>query len=168
MALPHEDNTMTNIKRALIAAGMFLLAYTPAIAEPPPAGDYGGGRERAVIVCDTREQVVSIVRAGDENPLSGARTRYNQLAMMPNGAGERLCGVISIGNGPISFGVREDLGKFYLEEGEIRHAWTVFIRIPAAPQGYWLLWLDPWVEVPIEPSRVPGSDPVEWQFILAI
>ncbi|MGH6926007.1 MAG: hypothetical protein ACRED5_19955 [Propylenella sp.] len=117
------------MKRLAFAAMAAFLA-APAAAQPPPQGWVG--EFSASILCDTREQLQSIVDAFEEGPVA-AEERFQELYRRQNDRSEPTCavaGVVAVASGTTDLGLIE-FG------GEMAYAWIVRIANDAG-EGYYL------------------------------
>lgn len=119
------------MKRRILAASAMLLAGA-AYAGPPPQG-YRGGFEQASILCDTQEQLQSIVEAFGEGT-GAAQARYSELFATRNAKSEPTCAFAAVRVAVT--GESLDLGSFEIDGSEF-HAWSVHIR-NVAGEGYYL------------------------------
>jgi hypothetical protein len=108
----------------LIVAGAasvaLLAAALPANAQPPQ-GKY---QSETVIVCDTAEQIRSIVAAGKNNDETGAFTQFTAFAKQLNAAKEPACTIVDV-NAAADQAI--ELGTFSIFAATPRHAWAVHI-----------------------------------------
>jgi hypothetical protein len=117
------------MKRLALAAVAALLAGTTA-AQPPPQG--WTGQFSASILCDTQEQLQSIVDAFDEGA-DAAERRFEELYRRQNERSEPTCAVVAV------VAVATDtkkLGLIDLGEGKA-YGWIVRVANGAA-EGYYL------------------------------
>lgn len=119
------------MKRHILAASAMLLAGA-AYAGPPPQG-YQGGFKRASILCDTQEQLQSIISAFDES-VGAAQARYSELFAKRNEKSEPTCAFAAVRVAVT--GESRDLGTFEIDGSEFR-AWSVHIK-NLAGEGYYL------------------------------
>ena len=119
------------MNRIILAASAVLLA-TAAHAGPPVRG-YQGGLHRPSILCDTQEQLQSIIQAFDQG-LGAAQARYGELFATMNDKSEPTCAVAAVR--VATTGESIDLGTFIVDGSEFR-AWSVHIRNTAG-EGYYL------------------------------
>ena len=118
--------------RHMLAASAMLVIAGAAQAGPPPQG-YQGGFERASILCDTQEQLQSIVEAFDES-VGAAQARYSELFAKRNEKSEPTCAFAAVRVAVT--GESRDLGTFEIDGSEFR-AWSVHIK-NLAGEGYYL------------------------------
>jgi len=123
------------LKGPFLAISAILLAGT-ANAGPPPNG-WEGGFSRASVVCDTKEQLQSIVAAFDQG-VEAAQSRYIQLFATMNARHEPTCAVTAVGTSV----TREtaDLGMFEVGRKSF-HGWSIHVANDAG-DGYYL-YLEP-------------------------
>lgn len=120
-----------------VAAGVVLF-YAAAFAGPPPVG-WQGGFGRASIVCDTAEQLQSIVDAFATST-EAAKQRFGELFALRNAVNEPTCAVTAIRR--FTAGESIDLGIITMN-GTAFHGWSVNI-INRNGTGYYL-YLEPTV-----------------------
>jgi hypothetical protein len=119
------------MNRIILAASAVLLAST-AHAGPPVQG-YQGGFHRPSILCDTQEQLQSIIQAFEQG-LGAAQARYSELFATMNDKREPTCAVAVVR--VATTGDSIDLGTFSVHGSEFR-AWSVHIHNTAG-EGYYL------------------------------
>jgi hypothetical protein len=128
------------MRRHIIAASAIALASS-AYAGPPPKG-YQGGFERASILCDTAEQLQSIIDAFELGP-EAAQARYGELFATMNEKREPTCAVTAIRTA--TTGDATELGTFEIDGTEFR-GWSVHIANDAG-EGYYLYLESPKVQL---------------------
>jgi hypothetical protein len=120
-----------------LAAAIPLLAAS-ANAQPPSVGSVGAFPTS--IVCDTREEVHSILSAFDKGVEAGT-TRFAQLYRKVNTRREPTCAVTSVGSAAAE-GL-ETLGPVKIAGDEV-YGWIVHIEAGAGDAYY--LYLEPRAE----------------------
>jgi hypothetical protein len=120
------------MRRHIFAAAAAVALAGSAYAEPPPKG-YQGGFERASILCDTQEQLQSIIDAFSVSA-EAAQARYAELFATMNEKREPTCAVTAIRTAVTGEAI--ELGTFEVEGSEFR-GWSVHIE-NAAGEGYYL------------------------------
>lgn len=114
----------------ICAALAFLLAFSvPALAAdetPPPGSGWFGSFRAPMIVCDTKDQIASIVAASKAKP-NGAQAKYGELNAARNARAEPICVVARILN--VAVGESEDLGAFQFLGDVWAHGWAVHIGV---------------------------------------
>jgi hypothetical protein len=119
------------MNRIILAASAVLLAST--VHAGPPVRGYQGGLHRPSILCDTQEQLQSIIEAFGEG-LGAAQARYGELFATMNDKSEPTCAVAAVR--VAKTGESIDLGTFMVDGSEFR-AWGVHISNTAG-EGYYL------------------------------
>jgi hypothetical protein len=119
------------MKRIVLAASAALLAST--VHAGPPVVGYQGGLHRPSILCDTQEQLKSIISAFNQG-LGAAQARYSELFSTMNDKREPTCAVAAVR--VATTGKSLDLGTFIVDGSEFR-AWSVHVRNTAG-EGYYL------------------------------
>jgi hypothetical protein len=107
-----------------------------AHAGPPPKG-WEGGFSRASILCDTNDQLKSIVAAFDDG-VDAAQARYAQFFSTMNAKHEPTCAVTNIQSSVTT--ETSDLGVFEVGH-ESFHGWSVHV-VNSAGEGFYL-YLEP-------------------------
>jgi hypothetical protein len=124
------------VKKALFLAAAATFFTGTAHAGPPPEG-WEGGFSRASILCDTNDQLKSIVAAFNEG-VDAAQSRYTELFAKMNARHEPTCAVTAIRSSVT--GETSDLGIFEVA-GATFHGWSIHVA-NAAGDGYYL-YLEP-------------------------
>src|SRR5688572_20618342 len=119
------------MKRLILAASAVLLAST--VHAGPPVRGYQGGLHRPSILCDTEEQLKSIIEAFGKG-LGAAQARYSELFATMNDKREPTCAVAAVR--VATTGESIDLGTFSVDGSQFR-AWSVHIHNTAG-EGYYL------------------------------
>jgi hypothetical protein len=104
-----------------LAAAISLLA-APANAQPPSVGSVGA--LPTSILCDTREQVHSILNAFEKGVEAGT-SRFSELYRQINMRREPTCAVTSVGTAAATGS--EELGPVSIGGGEV-YAWIVHLK----------------------------------------
>ena len=122
----------------LSIAALALLCGT-ALAEPPPVG-WTGAFSRVSFLCDTAEQLQSIVDAFAVSTET-ARLRFGELYALKNGKSEPTCAATAIR----SFTAGESIDHGVIQMGAASyHGWSVNV-VNSAGAG-WYLYLEPAAE----------------------
>jgi hypothetical protein len=119
------------MKHLVLAASAVLLASS--VHAGPPVRGYQGGLHRPSILCDTQDQLKSIIAAFGQG-LGAAQARYSELFATMNDKREPTCAVAAVRIA--TTGESIDLGTFVVDGSEFR-AWSVHIRNTAG-EGYYL------------------------------
>jgi hypothetical protein len=119
---------------AFIAAASLVVWAGSSRAEPPPPM-WAGAFKVPVVICDTKEQIVAIAKAGQEST-EAMLSKYRELAATTNDQGDPTCA-----NSRISYLVvneREDLGMAHAANGDLMHIWVVH---GGTPRGeFWFIY----------------------------
>ncbi len=118
----------------LSVAFVALCMYSRAHAEPPPPM-WSGALPVSAVVCDTKEQAVSIIEAGRDNA-EGMLKKYNELLNTLDARKEPTCA-----DTPPFFMVineREDKGISHAANGTLMHTWVVHGGNPLG--DFWFIY----------------------------
>lgn len=128
---------LTSIGALLLVAGVTDYAQATGESFPPPKGWYGNFR-LPQIVCDTREQVETIVSAGRDDPDGVlAKAKFTEYKQTINAVGDPTCAVMQVHG--YAVGESVSLGQFYPLPGENMTAWAT--HIGNSNGAFWMLFM---------------------------
>ena len=124
---------------AAMIALMAALVYgaNKAHAEPPKQGSYDMVTFPA-IVCDTKENIQTIAKAGVDDGKK-MQAAFEALVAMKDEKGEPTC-TIAPPAGPFAFGENEPLGVLHTQDDTLVDAWAVHLGNENG--DWWIIWAE--------------------------